>query len=528
MTISHYPHGFTNGLAVRDIPIDLRLNGLSNVFWVDSVNGSNGNAGTFNKPWATIAYAVSRCTANQGDKIYVAAGHTETIIAAGTLTIDKAGITIVFLGEGTNKATINYTTAVTASVIISAANVTLIGARFLSGIDALTGPISITGANCTIMDGEWYDGAAKAATDCIIGAATATGLTIDGWKFYASTAGTQKQSNIQLNGVDNAVLKNIDISGDFGTGNIENITDELLNVRFENVKLNNANATPKPGMVLDANCTGLAKNVDIRIASGTTYVSSVAKLNWDGSALGYNADGSTGDPIGTAPATSLEGELATLQVDVTAIKAVTNLLPNAGALSDIATDANKIDGLSMDISPVAGSVARFIASGGTALGTELGDSKSLVDAIGSNGITLVYGAGSILGAIGTEFWVKKTLTSSAIVQAGVDVTGASSAGELAIVGIVLKTDGTGLATGTNFQLTTNNAKGAAVFVAEAVASLGASVTVSTPSITNINNVLESGKKVIAKSTVADCTGAGTIDVYIKFQRLAAGATVVAA
>jgi hypothetical protein len=451
MGTSTYPNGFENGLAIRDIFIDTRLNPKSNVYWVDSVNGSNGNKGTQKYPFATIDYAIGRCAANQGDKIYVAAGHVETSVAAGTVTCDVAGVTIIFMGDGSSRAYVNFTTLVSASVIISADNVTLLNPKFISGIDALTSPITITGANCHIVNGEWYDAPAKAATNCIVASTAATGLRIHGWKYYASTTGTQKATNIQLVAVSNAELFNIDISGDFSTGNI-NLPSAMPNLQLNGLKLKNTNVAPKPGMVIHASSTGMAKNIDIRIVSGATFVSSVAAMNWDANCLGYNADGEGGDNIGTADSSSIEGK-------VDAVKAVTDVLR---------TD------------------------------------------------------------VGTEFWIKKTLTSSAIVQAGIDVTGVSGTGELAIVGIVLKTDATGLATGTAFQLTDDNAKGSGIFAQELVANLGASTTVSSPSAVNKNTILEVGKKVIAKSTVADCTGGGTIDIYVKFQRLTAGATITAA
>ncbi len=139
-------------------------------------------------------------------------------------------------------------------------------------------------------------------------------------------------------------------------------------------------------------------------------------------------------------------------------------------------------------------------------------------------------AAATFTGIGTEFWVKKTLTSSAIVQAGVDITGVSSAGELAIEDVIVKTNSTGLAAGTNLEICSNNANGLANILVETVANLGANKTMDLTgaSVTKIRPVLEVGKKLIAKSTVADCTGAGTIDVYVKFKRLTAAATVAAA
>jgi len=133
--------------------------------------------------------------------------------------------------------------------------------------------------------------------------------------------------------------------------------------------------------------------------------------------------------------------------------------------------------------------------------------------------------------VGTRFWVKKTLTSSGILaSAASDVTGVSSGGDLKINDVIVKTDSTGLAAGTNFELKTNNAKGLLNFFVTAVSGLGATKTIdlANASVTKIKTVLESGKKIQVQSTAADCTGDGTIDVWIEFERIAAGATVAAA
>jgi hypothetical protein len=299
MPISNYPHGFTNGVTIRNIPLITTQPANGNTFWVDSVRGSNGNKGTFTQPLASIDYAVGLCTANQGDTIIVAAGHTETVITASGLTLDVAGITIICMGNGSNGATISIGGVVGASMVVSAANVTLVNPRFVAALDALTGPISITGANFTLLNGKWYDAPAKAATNCIVATTAATELKIDGWKYFASTTGTQKVSNITLTAVASPVLSNISISGDFSTGNINNATTACTDVRLENVFVKNSNATPKPGIVIQAGNSGIAKSVDVRIASGTTFVSNVSGLNWDNNCLGYAADGTKGVLIGS-------------------------------------------------------------------------------------------------------------------------------------------------------------------------------------------------------------------------------------
>lgn len=329
-------------------------------FHVDS-NHANASDGSGygkrkDKPFATIDYAVGQCAANNADVIWVHAGHVEVVIEAAGLDLDIEGITIVFLGNGDDQAKITFGTDVAADMDVDADNITLINPRFESALDALTGPIDVNKANFTIYNGEYYDAAAKAATDCIVATVAATGLTIDGWRFVVSTTGTQKQSNIQLDGVDNAILRNIDIRGDFGTGNIEVGTDEILNVRMEDIYLDNLNSGPQPCMVLDENCDGFAQNVNCRIASGTTYLSDDSDINWGPNCRGYAADGGSGESLGTSPAGDIEAK----------IDAVT-------------AQTLKLDGVTIATAPVAASLASFVASGGTALGTQLPASFSLLD-----------------------------------------------------------------------------------------------------------------------------------------------------
>lgn len=223
--------------------------------------------------------------------------------------------------------------------------------------------------------------------------------------------------------------------------------------------------------------------------------------------------------------------LDSVTYDSTALTASAN-----GSLMEVVKyvvgEVNRISAASLSVSPVAGSLGRFVASGGTALGTQLADSKSLVDALGTNGTTVTAAAGSVLGAVGTQFVVRKLLTSSNITQAGVDITGLVATGALLIKDIHINTDATGLATGTNFQITTNNTFGITTPIfEETVANLGANKTESlaTGSVAAVTGgVLGVGKKLIAKSTVADCTGGGQMSIDIVFQRVLDGATVAAA
>ena len=142
---------------------------------------------------------------------------------------------------------------------------------------------------------------------------------------------------------------------------------------------------------------------------------------------------------------------------------------------------------------------------------------------------VVFGTTEATG-IGTTFWVGKTVTSSAILTASaVDITGVSSGGYLFVEDVVVRTNSTGLAGGTNFQIKSNNTLGLANIFVEAVANLGASKTVDLDgaSVTKIRTILETGKKLQVQSSVADCTGAGIIEIWVKFRRIAAATTIAA-
>lgn len=107
-------------------------------------------------PCLTLDYCAAMATANNGDIIYVAAGHAETIAAADGFDITIAGLRIVGLGEGADKPTYTFTETV-STVAIGAANVTIENFRFLAGIeDVVIGlAVEAAGDNFTCIDCEW-------------------------------------------------------------------------------------------------------------------------------------------------------------------------------------------------------------------------------------------------------------------------------------------------------------------------------------------------------------------------------------
>lgn len=135
------------------------------VFYVDSFV-ANTNANVSGQSWAdaysTIAYAISQCTASRGDIIYVAPRHVETISTAGGIDVSIAGVSIIGMGNGTNRPTISVGTITTATFKVSAANVYISNLRFKAvTAQLLVKMLDVAAGNFTCEDC-WFQGASTA------------------------------------------------------------------------------------------------------------------------------------------------------------------------------------------------------------------------------------------------------------------------------------------------------------------------------------------------------------------------------
>jgi hypothetical protein len=167
---------FTYGITSRgmSVPGNNDYGTTGSVFYVHS---DGGGLGTSVSPFATIDYAIGRCTPNKGDVIRVMEGHTETITAAAGIACDVAGISIIGMGNGTNRPTINFTTATTADIDIDAANVKIENIYFdLTGIDAVAAAIDVNAANFTMKNCDFLmaDGTGQAVIAILTAAAAAS------------------------------------------------------------------------------------------------------------------------------------------------------------------------------------------------------------------------------------------------------------------------------------------------------------------------------------------------------------------
>lgn len=160
MPMSNFPNGFSDGVSIRGVPVPQTIPGK--IFWVSNVTsgllpgqkgGSDGNKGSFDAPFSTLNYAITQCVANRGDIIYIKPGHAESVISATALNFNKAGVTIVGLGNGSTRPTFTFTTANTATIPVSADNITITNCIFVGNFLSIASCFTVAAAADFWIDG---------------------------------------------------------------------------------------------------------------------------------------------------------------------------------------------------------------------------------------------------------------------------------------------------------------------------------------------------------------------------------------
>lgn len=276
MAYTNFPYGVTS-FGVPVITGPLPVIPINNVFYVQYTQGTDavGRGKSPSEPFKTLDFAVGQCEASKGDIIFLMAGHTDTAIAAGTITIDVAGITIIGLGTGTLRPTISFTTAATATVAISAANVTISNVIFnYVGVDAIATGINVTGANCHINKCKFVmaDGTNQ-AVQAITGGTGATSLKVTECEFLAPNAGATAAIYSAV-ALDDVQIGGCYFYGDFSTAAITNVTNAWTLCRIWENQYYGTNAT-EPIFDVVSTATGLAWRNYIAVATLSNGLSTV-------------------------------------------------------------------------------------------------------------------------------------------------------------------------------------------------------------------------------------------------------------
>lgn len=142
MALTNFPNGISSfGLPVYGTSVGPGQILTGPALFVDTVNGVDAGPGISpNAPYATLTYAISQAVANQF--IFVLPGSAIAVSSATALAVATAGLQIIALGNGNARPTITLNTANTATIAVSAANVSfqnfIIVANFLSIAAAFT------------------------------------------------------------------------------------------------------------------------------------------------------------------------------------------------------------------------------------------------------------------------------------------------------------------------------------------------------------------------------------------------------
>ena len=287
MAVSNYPNGFQQGLLVRDVPLEIPHPGK--VFWVNNsgvlpdqgIAGSNGNPGTYLKPFASVDYAIGRCKANRGDVIYVMPGHSETITAAQGVDFDVAGVTCVGLGHGSKQARFDMTNAA-GDVTVDADNVSIINMNFHANVTSITIGLSIlTLATDTLIKNCTFDVQDTTTDEFLISINLGVGCDrtiIEGCYMDMGLGGAAV--GVKLVGASAGVdIRNCRIVGDYSLANIDGITTLSTEVYIEdNLLINGAsgNINTVAAIILLTGTTGVIRNNHIVCNLSTPDLSVVA------------------------------------------------------------------------------------------------------------------------------------------------------------------------------------------------------------------------------------------------------------
>lgn len=139
---------FPNGLSSFGVPVTGALQAASstNIFWVDS-NAANPGAGSFDQPYSTIVKALANCVA--GDTIFVKEKHVETVSAAGGITLSKAGVKVIGLGETGRRPVVTLGTSAAATILVSGSGCLVENIGFVGNLSNIVTCFDVTGTNFT-------------------------------------------------------------------------------------------------------------------------------------------------------------------------------------------------------------------------------------------------------------------------------------------------------------------------------------------------------------------------------------------
>lgn len=367
--------------------------------------GSDNNKGTTPEhPLATIDAAIGKCTANRGDVIVVLPGHAETVSAAGGITMDVAGVTIVGVGEGDLRPTISFATSTDASIAVTGVDCAITGSWiFKCNIASQVHMFDIAADDFRIDGGQGKDilfteGTATGLS--FITADTADGdsdnLTLRGFRMYCPTAGNYDGGVVLGKDHVGVRIEDFDIYGDFDDAgiNLPAGGNACLDLCIRNGRSVNLQSGQYGIKINGTTCTGEISDVRLGTDAQATALD-------NGSLRTYNVQwSSTTDQVQSIDVLSNSGEKA--GTTFTVVKSFTSSsIPNntqtGGALTGASSGTLVLEQiiLQTDGTGVAGPTNVEISTDNTKGLTGAGGPSALVavSGLGANK-TIVVGYGA--------------------------------------------------------------------------------------------------------------------------------------
>ncbi len=231
------------------------------VIFVSSVIGQDaaGYGGNPESPYATLGQAHTTATTGAGDKIILMPGHAETYALAASLTITKADLTILGIGNGALIPTFTLDGAgavPTLDINFNAANVVVQHVKFLNTEDACAAPMDINAGNISFIDCTFEDDGADNTIDWFTLDAAADHLLIQDCKHWGTdTAGNDSFLTLTA-GPDHLRIINLHSHGQFAVANLDLGVAAATDARITGCFLENTKATPVVNILCNAGQTG--------------------------------------------------------------------------------------------------------------------------------------------------------------------------------------------------------------------------------------------------------------------------------
>lgn len=236
----------------------------STATWLgDFLNRFPNDADGEPRVFTTIASALSTSVASRGDVILVLPAYTETITSP--ITLSKAGVSVVGIGQGALVPTITVNAAVDG-VTATAASVRFENFAFAAPeTDNATAMINVAAAGVTIRDIRGIGSqTAKNFVDCITLASGADDVVIENVSLYNSVVAVNSFLSIEA-AIARPTVRRFFAFGDVATAGIIDAAT-ATQIRFEDVDVAVV-GTSKPAATLDSNPTGFIKRSNF---SGTS------------------------------------------------------------------------------------------------------------------------------------------------------------------------------------------------------------------------------------------------------------------